>query len=79
MNVPLTKRCAFLFLNENEYSQHKHRDKEIQILTDLDSEKIDNYNKFLAKQAERFIFSYDDDFKELTKFIKGEISVKLEF
>lgn len=76
--VPINKRCAFVFLSKSAYADHLFLDRQIRILNDEDAEVVENFNFLLVLKADRFVYSYDNSFENINKFVNGEIPMKLQ-
>lgn len=77
--IPLSKRCAFIFMHPILYSKYSHYNRQIRILDGEDDEKIaTNFNLYLTKKADKHIYSYDDDFSMESLFIDNQIAMELK-
>jgi len=77
--LPINKSLGCIFYNKEYFPQLKDYDRKVYIISQRNSDVLDNFNLFVTDKAESRLYSYYDDFEKITKFINGEIKLKLEF
>lgn len=76
--IPITKRCAFLFLNPIWYPSASIYHRKLRILQDGDEELAMNFNFYVINKCDKHLYSFDDHFSWESLFIKKEIPIYMK-
>ena len=76
--IPITKRCAFLFLNPIWYPSASIYHRKLRILQNGDEEIAMNFNFYVINKCDKHLYSFDDHFSWESLFIKKEIPIYMK-
>lgn len=75
--LPLTSDISVVFLNQ-DLKEYSYLNQDIQIIKEDNISILENFNLFVTKNADQRIFSYLEDFEQIEKFVKGDITMQIK-